>query len=166
MTSRLPVDDAESVPPPGKRRPWIKWILYPFLLIPLVIPLLIVVSVVYSLLTTDDNYRQEMAYSGELKVVEHDFREHFHNLRNYPALSLEELKTQHVLSGFASRTLDKYRHEYEPFSPGTPDSAVVLTIHGRGAEPDRFTKRDLTADPFVLDPASPETSSPSVSPSP
>ena len=141
--------------------------MYPLLLIPLAIPALLIVSVVYSFLTTDSAYRGKMEYSGELKVVEHDFRQYYYKRADYPALTLEELTAQNALTSFASRTLKKYRHEYEPFTPTTPDSAVVLTVHGDSAEPDRFTKRDLTADPAALDSPSPATpSEPLASPTP
>ena len=141
--------------------------MYPLLLIPLAIPALLIVSVVYSFLTTDSAYRDKMQYSGELKVVEHDLRQYYYKRADYPALTLEELTAQKALTGFASRTLEKYRHEYEPFTPATPDSAVVLTVHGDLGEPDRFTKRDLTADPDAPDSPSPATSSePLASPTP
>ena len=124
-------------------------------------------SVVYSFLTTDSAYRQGMEYSGELKTVEHDFRQYYHGREDYPALTLEELTTQKALTAFASKTLQKYRHEFVPFTPATPGSAVVLTVYGSGTEPDRFTKRDLTADPAAPDSPSPATpSEPLASPTP
>ena len=141
--------------------------MYPLLLIPLAIPALLIVSVVYSFLTTDSAYRDKMEYSGELKVVEHDLRQYYHKRTDYPALTLEELTAQKALTGFASKTLEKHRHKYEPFTPSTPDSAVVLTVYGGSAEPDRFTKRDLTADPNALDSPSLATpSKPLASPTP
>ncbi len=141
--------------------------MYPLLLIPLGIPVLLIVSVVYSFLTTDSAYRQGMEYSGELKIVEHDLRQYYHGREDYPALTLEELTAQKALTAFASKTLQKYRHEFVPFTPATPGSAVVLTVYGPGAEPDRFTKRDLTADPAASDSPSPATpSEPLASPTP
>ena len=143
--------------PPGKRRPWLQWILYPLLLIPLAIPALLIVSVVYSFLTTDSAYRDKMEYSGELKIVEHDFRQYYHGREDYPASTLEELTAQKALTASASKTLQRHRHEFVPFTPATPGSAVVLTVYGHEAEPDRFTKNDLTADPSAFDTPSPAT---------
>ncbi len=137
-----------------KIRPWTKWILYPLLAIPLAIPVLMVVSVAFSLLTSGLEHARwdPVEYSAGLKYhVEKDFREYFHDRMDYPALTLEELVAKGVLSASSSHFLDRYPHEYVPFAPQTPDGTIVLTIHGRRAEPDRFTKRDLTADPTAPD---------------
>ena len=138
--------------PAGKRRPWLPWILYPLLLIPVSIPVLLVVSVAFSLLTTDRAHREGMQYAGELQVIRSDLRQHFREHPDDPARTLEELASQHIFSTVASLALQRYPHEFVPFSPATPDSAVVLTVHGRRAQPDRFTKHDLTAGPSTPDP--------------
>ena len=136
------------------------------LLVPMAIPLLIVVSLVYSLLTKDDTYREGMNYSGDLKALENDFRQRFHGRQDYTALPLEELAAQHALLDSSFQVLGRYPHEFVPFSPETPDSALVLTVHGYWTQPDRFTKGDLTAEPTAPDHVAPTNLHPPANPAP
>ena len=82
-----------------------------------------------------------------LKVLEHEFRQPFHGRTEYPAMSLDQMHANGVLSDLSWDTLNRYRHDFHPFSSRTPDGEVVLVIQGYFWEPDRFTKEALTAEP-------------------
>ena len=136
-----------------KIRPWTKWFLYPLLAFPVVIPLLIVASVIFSVLGNRGDYAQgkEMMYKADLRYILRDFRENFHDHPDALALTLDELYAKNLLSGQTAICLGHYAHEFVPATPQTADDAVLLTIHGPRPEPVRFTKRDLTADPTAPD---------------
>lgn len=107
----------------------------------------------------DDVYREGMYHSGEMKVVIHEFRSYYHGRSNYPALSVEELRRQGIMSDHVWGYLEERGYTYHPFSSETSRDALVLRL-GWPLVGDYFYKRDLVAglndpDTILPDKASP-----------
>ena len=101
----------------------------------------------YFVYMQEDDYRGGMNYSGDLKIIESEFRHHFYSRTTYEPQSLEQLRDAGAFDTSVYNILIGYRYKFIPFSPSTDDSTVVLVVHGFWLNPDKFTKRDLTAAP-------------------
>jgi hypothetical protein len=104
---------------------------------------------VLRLIFLDESYREGLYFSGEAKVIQHEFQNHFYGRATYPAYTLAELEAQRILSPHVREHLREFHARYRPFGPETPPDAVVLRLRGGflGIDTITFTKEELTRDP-------------------
>ena len=97
----------------------------------------------------DESYDEGMYFSGETKVIQHEFQSYFYGRAAYPAYTLAELESQGIFSPHALERIRGFHARYRPFSPETPSDAVVLRLRGGflGMDTFTFTKEELTRNP-------------------
>jgi len=88
--------------------------------------LLFVAYFIWGNFITDEFYRQGMEDSGNEKVVIYDMRAYFHGKTTYEPFSFEDLHKKGILSDTGYDYIKSSWFSYYPFSPQTPDNAVVL----------------------------------------
>ncbi len=124
-----------------------RWLLFALFTPILLIGLLVLSYFAFEFSLGDDQGYKD--FCGETEVVQAGLQQFFSIRRDYPAYSLEQLRT---MGAMADEVPSEYWVHYTPFSSSTPDDAVVLRM---GVGPFGFipwlcdfswTKYDLTHD--------------------
>lgn len=119
-----------------------------FLLAPvLLVPTLFVGWLLYSSWHVQERYREGERFTDSMRTLETHFREHFHGRQDYPAYSLDDLRTNAILPPQDLEFIGAHAGKYTPFSPATPEDAVVLTIRENLFSTWDLTKDELTREP-------------------
>jgi hypothetical protein len=83
--------------------------------------------IVWGVFLGGDFFHESMDDSGDLKAVIYEMRQYFHGRSHYEKLSLDELHSRGILDDARYKFVRGWwYHHYYPFSPETPDNAVVL----------------------------------------
>jgi hypothetical protein len=138
------VNDAKSQHPQH-----VKWLIRPIIFVATVPIVCFSGILALRLVFLDESYREGMYFSGEAKVIQHEFQSYFYGRETYPIYTLPELERRGILSPHAGEHLRQFHARYLPFGPETPPDAVVLRLRGGflGADTIKFTKNELTRDP-------------------
>lgn len=88
--------------------------------------LLYVAWTVWGVWLTDSFFRDGQLDAGDEKVLIYEMRRYFHGRSRYEMLSLDDLHRKGILDDDRYSFVRSWWYHYYPFSPETPDKAVVL----------------------------------------
>jgi hypothetical protein len=75
---------------------------------------------------TESFYREGQQDAGDEKALISEMRSYFHGRSHYETLSFDELHRRGILDDYRYGFVRGWWYRYYPFSPETPDNAVVL----------------------------------------